>query len=606
MNWFKKIWNNIVTSNDAFFYKQIKDLQKNLKDSKEDMEELTLLYTEKANTLEKTIADYVKLKSEFEKYKENINNPIIPNNNYTTPEFLDTSKHSYFPSWKVYYYKNGMKTELVRFTPSKFYRIFSDDMYQYFTKEIKGIKTFDKKIIKLRDLACNLCRYETDVTSLSKAGENWRIPPETYYGGLGDCVAGYETIYTDKGLIPIKDINIGDKVLSYDFDKQKYKYKPVLNKWYKGELQINRVHFRNGSTIDLSEKHKMIHRTLQKESKYNISYLKDIDLTKWWKRKVPVVIKIPYTIKDIDWLDDDLAFVVGHFLAEGWTGKSKVDTSGYEINDFITPILEKHNIPFTEYNNSNGVPCLRFLKSEFKDFLKSLKNNSFIMPGLNKLSNLPINKLQSILNGLFVGDGHYRIKNYGLKQYSTVSDDLMIFIRDVYYKIGTPVYTYKQLNHQGLGNTPIWRIDVNPHSNFNINYGYNNISEVSIFNIEKLDTTDMYDIEIADTHNFILSNGVITHNCEDSTILWVTACKICGINPERVFNATGYIEQRGKSFGHSFGLAKFDDGKWYVIETTSKRKPVLFKESKYKIPIKSSLNGLTNWEFSGRSKLEQF
>ena len=280
MNFIQKIWNNIVTSNDAYFCDKIAELQRDLRYNKNELEDLEFTHNVTIESFKDLNIKYNKLYIEHTELKESITNPIIPNIKYTTPEFLDTSKFPYLPSWKIYYYKNGMKTKKVPFTPSKFYRVWSDEMYRYFKNKTKGIKSFDKLIIKLRDLSCDICKYETDVSRLGKAGENWRMPTETYYGRLGDC--------------------------------------------------------------------------------------------------------------------------------------------------------------------------------------------------------------------------------------------------------------------------------------------------------------------------------------EDSTILWITACNICGVNPERVFNATGYLTQNSKEVGHSFGLAKFEDGKWYVIETTSKRKPILLQGSKYKITQGSMLNGLSNWFFSGKSKQEQF
>jgi hypothetical protein len=281
MKWLKDLWNRIVSSNDEQYINKIAELEIIIKQQKD-------AYNELEDKLNDEIDNYLFMKSQYELMQETKNELLEelekykeqPKPEYITPNFLDTSKFPYLPNWLVYYYKNGIQTKSVPFTPSKFYRIWSDEMYNYFRKEIKRIKSFDKKVEKLRDVIVDITKYETDVIRTGKAGENWRTPVETYYGGLGDC--------------------------------------------------------------------------------------------------------------------------------------------------------------------------------------------------------------------------------------------------------------------------------------------------------------------------------------EDTTILWVTACNICDISPERVFNATGYLDQFNKKIGHSFGLAKFDDGKWYVIETTSKRKPHKFKGSKYTIPRKSILNGLTNWEFSGESKEDQF
>lgn len=279
MNFIQKLWNNIITSNDAPYITEIKEL-------KEQNNYLLL----KSNDIQSTLdnvrdenevlqANYDKLCNEYKELKDSIENPE-DTNEYTAPDFLDTTKFPYLPNWLIYYYDDGIKTKNVNFTPSKFYKIWSDEMYHYFRDGIKGLTKFDSIVTKLRDLVYDKRQYELDVTKTAKAGENWRPGFETFYGGIGDC--------------------------------------------------------------------------------------------------------------------------------------------------------------------------------------------------------------------------------------------------------------------------------------------------------------------------------------EDSTILWITACNICGINPERVFNATGHLKMGSNSYGHSYGVAKFDDGHWYVIETTSKRKPIKLIGSDYTITKDSMLNGLTNWKFSGKSKLEQF
>jgi transglutaminase-like putative cysteine protease len=95
-------------------------------------------------------------------------------------------------------------------------------------------------------------------------------------------------------------------------------------------------------------------------------------------------------------------------------------------------------------------------------------------------------------------------------------------------------------------------------------------------------------------------------DCEDSTILWVCFCAIANIPADEVFNATGFYNQFGEEVGHSWGVTKFKDNNWYVIETTAKKTPVKLLNSDYRIPLNNIMNGLSNWAISGKSKKEQF
>lgn len=163
------------------------------------------------------------------------------------------------------------------------------------------------------------------------------------------------------------------------------------------------------------------------KSEYRKVYLEDIDMSHTWTRKVPTSIKLHYDAKDVEWLTEDHCFVIGHYLAEGWKEEHKVTTSGREIPDHIIPKLDALEIPYSLYSNNSGVPCLRFLKSEFKTYLHGFTMGSFKLKMPDELLNLPENKLQKLLDGYFLGDGHHHVQG-GKKEmiYSTSSPDLVI------------------------------------------------------------------------------------------------------------------------------------------------------------------------------------
>jgi len=401
--------------------------------------------------------------------------------------------------------------------------------------------------------------------------EYWKFAYETMKDKRGDCIAEYEEIYTKEGIKKAKDVKVGDLVLSYDLKKKKFCYKPIINKWDKGKLQIKRVHFRNGQFIDVTDNHHFAVRENQKTSNYIKQDLKDIDLSRWWKRKVPIAKKIPYELKDISWLNEDLCYVLGHYLAEGWKEKKgKVQSSGYDLIEKIIPLLEKNEIPFTEYKNNSGVPCINFLMSNFKDFLKLQKKNSFDIHLQEDLFRLPVKKLQAILDGFWLGDGHngnYEDKR-GFKSnkqevYSTSSEQWAKDIQRIGLQLGISFHIWKQEKHQGLGNKPIWRITYNPESHFLKDYGYKDISEVSISYIEDLGKYQTYDWEVEDTHTFVFKNGIITFQCEDGAILMANIMLNSGVPYWRIRINAGNVVGGGHAY---VTYLKEKDDKWYVLD----------------------------------------
>ena len=404
----------------------------------------------------------------------------------------------------------------------------------------------------------------TDDKNLDNSGDYYLYPEETLVFRKADCFAGYEEIYTASGTKKISEIKAGDIVLSYDFDTKKFVYKKISKHWSKGKLQVNRVHLRNGQHIDVSEDHPMWVRDKYKDNSYIKKPLSQIDLTKWYKRKIPIAVKIPYNIVQPKW-HKDLYVVMGHFLAEGWTDKKrrKASSSGYDLMEHIIPLLEKHNIPFTEYRNNSGVPCINFLKSEFKDWLLLHKTNSFDIHIAEEVLSSPPEYLEALLYGMWLGDG---TKNLGTScrardwAYATSSKQLAEDIQRIGLQLGRTFHIWKQNDHKGVGRKPIYRITHTPNSYFLQDHGFKDISEVSISYIEKLNNIEMFDLTVEDTHTVVMKNGVITHQCEDHAFV------MASLFPGEVGVCYGFYVNGKESFGHAFNII-VDDGKLYVVDT---------------------------------------
>jgi hypothetical protein len=155
---------------------------------------LTLKYNEQSkyvdtvrDKLKKTQANYYKIKGEYEKLLKEGKYYTPNKEKIKVPDIINLDGYPYLPYWKVFYYGNGIENKKIRFTPSKFYKIWSDDMFTYFKTRTKGLTKFDSIVVKIRDLVNDLIDYESDINVNLKAGENWRMPTETFYSGIGDC-----------------------------------------------------------------------------------------------------------------------------------------------------------------------------------------------------------------------------------------------------------------------------------------------------------------------------------------------------------------------------------------------------------------------------------
>ena len=148
---------------------------------------------------------------------------------------------------------------------------------------------FDETVWQVQKFVVRFLRYKLDEES-NKCEEFWEFPFETLQSGVGDCIANYEEIYTEDGVKRVDELKVGDNVLSYDFDKQEFVYKPVTTIWEKGLKKVSRIHFRNGTYLDLSDDHKLL--------------IYNDDLNQYNEVKVKSIspdARVPLAIKKSDW-----------------------------------------------------------------------------------------------------------------------------------------------------------------------------------------------------------------------------------------------------------------------------------------------------------------
>jgi hypothetical protein len=194
MNFFQSLWHRITRQElvDTLYQTINKNLQ--------TIEELNSQEQEYKNTIlekEKLLKGYADLMAERDEEIEDLQNEIntlrIEENIYPLPSIdVDWDKHPYFPGTIFTYYDKDLKENIdvnAQLTPSKFYRVYSDEMYNYV---INGMKKYSNKsqleqVIKLRDLVCDRVTYHSDLSSKGIKIENWKLPMQTYYQKKGDC-----------------------------------------------------------------------------------------------------------------------------------------------------------------------------------------------------------------------------------------------------------------------------------------------------------------------------------------------------------------------------------------------------------------------------------
>jgi len=387
-------------------------------------------------------------------------------------------------------------------------------------------------------------RYDTD---LFNQADFWMQPCEVYTMRFGDCLTGDTEIVTLKDgqyeFTKIKDIKEGDLVLSYDFEKEEYCFKPVLKVMDKGVKSVYEISLKNGTWFRCTEEHKLFvyHCCSATYSGHFVDgkyWYVDIEPLSQFKqeweekkdhrRQLLCVKKIPSLGK---YVNKDQLIIEGFYVAEGWNDKSgKVCIGSHKI-DFVKKSLDRLGVSYREWTNNSGVPCVTIHKSALKKHLYELGRNARDKHFSPKSLSLSETCLKTLLQAYSEGDGYINPKrragDFGASNvkliYNTSSDLLAKQLRFMHWILGEPLYSWYQVNHMGAGKYPIWRLYVGQKGSYTKEI-LNGVSKVPVKSIEYVGEERTYDITVADTHNFVLAeSGLIIHNCEDSSILLASA-----------------------------------------------------------------------------------
>lgn len=438
----------------------------------------------------------------------------------------------------------------------------------------------DKALACLRYVRKHI-QYTPDKTSFG-LNELWTFPGETLTLGRGDCVEANEPIICideagDYAIIPIKDLKgFKGKVMSYDFVEQKYVFKPIVNFWDKGKKEVADVLLRNGCRAKLTPDHKMIlAKKVYDPQKIHTSVerLKDINLNDFEQCKSAIIRKIPFGTKTEDF---DLLYAIGAFVAEGWLDNQHPNDV-FIANDGDT-WLKRRVIEFCKNKNLPYYNHFKYVAIRLKDHprLKSMFDECGAISPEKKFPNwcLSLNEdcLASLMHGYMDGDTYKNARQKGSNRvlvHNTVSNILAMQLRIIHWIWGRPLFSWLCKKHGGVGTKPIWRLSENRKSAFAKPRFGETASCVGIAEITPAGEEHVYDIEVKDTHNFVLANsGLIVHNCEDMSILVASLMRNAGVPAYRIKVAAGWVVA-GKNAplgGHAYPIFLRKDEEWVTLD----------------------------------------
>ena len=386
-------------------------------------------------------------------------------------------------------------------------------------------------------------------------GDVWQTPEEFLKNEHLDCLEENTDILIRNGIKKIKDLKVGDLVLSYNYDLEKYEYKKIVNVWDKGILDGHKMILQNGHHIIATGDHRFYCRSREDyPEKYEIKRLKDINFNYWCKKQIHCVHLLPEGNIDFN---KDLAYLYGIYLAEGYTDKNNslfIAQDKKDVRKKIEQVLDNLNAPYSKSKRMVSA-YYGIRNSKIKDYLIKLGTNSFNKKLPMEVLNWNNPSIKKLIEGMLDGDGTNCVKyknnfadgcdHNALWEYSTSSEKSAKMFNIICRKIYGNCWFYKQENHQGVGNKPIYRLRFNPKGLSN-KERLSGISTVTIKRLEKISNKHYYDIEVKDNHNFVLADsGVISHNCEDFARFAVDVLmRIIKLTEARFIIFSGYNKEK--------------------------------------------------------------
>ena len=152
-------------------------------------------------------------------------------------------------------------------------------------------------------------------------------------------------------------------------------------------------------------------------------------------------------------------------------------------------------------------------------------------------------------------------------EHGTVSDKLAQQLKFIHLILGRPLHSRYDLKSYGAGKNPLpmWVLRESRHASY-WQSPLLNIGTLKVNSIESNGKTPVYDIEVADNHNFILANGILAHNCANRAFLLTSLAKNELPYSGQVYCVMGVINSDGGG-DHAWVEAQLD-GRIHILEAT--------------------------------------
>ncbi|MFZ5918338.1 MAG: SufD family Fe-S cluster assembly protein [Chloroflexota bacterium] len=342
-------------------------------------------------------------------------------------------------------------------------------------------------------------------------------------GNLG-CLAGDVMVQLNSAVKPIRDIEPGDMVYSLDA-KMQWACHAVVAKRYSGQQQIFHLQTENYREVEATANHPFL--TLVKQGKdFSLTWkrldqlqvgdwiaisgnLPDGGVPKQFEPRPTRGIK-PITLPDSS--SEDLMWLLGVYVGDGYLEQNRVYFAvppGDRAHDRLIALLT--NLFHVDYEIRGN--AVRINSAQLRDWLVhlGLTGDAQQKRVPDWVYTLPKAQRLAFIEGYIAADG-YRRYNHKNLSITSVSRELLEDVKHLALACGLnprKISRWSRREKKPLGK------EEKEYTHYFLYFGSQAYEEAVHFNrvakIEPLDTQDTWDIEVANSHNFI-ANGIVVHN----------------------------------------------------------------------------------------------
>ena len=406
---------------------------------------------------------------------------------------------------------------------------------------------------------------EAYLDSEKKGKKDRRFIRRWYQERVIRCLSGDSNVLMADGSYKfIKDVQVGEKVISYNETRRSLPKQRITNKWYSGKKEVYRISLENGDFLDATEDHPILAWVQKGKSNkllgclsYKTDYLSIKDGLKVGM-DVYTLNKSPTFGKEDN---KHLAKILGYLITDGYinldkrkveftnTNKLYVDEFKKAVEYLFQDVVSVYTKPSTSERLESYTARVLFNKgsSNLYNFLYSIEAVDKYTRE-EKIFNYVLNNTSEgfigiFLNRAYAGDGSvYDIEDKlsgNVSLHGGYNSFLITNWFRLLRKIGVQkVSTYHYENDDGNNGVAIIRQIDSLKTFFNLVgpiYGkeersqrlidkinqverkskrgsFNTTTRTKIVSIDLIGTKDTYDIEVETRHNFI-ANNIVVHNC---------------------------------------------------------------------------------------------